>query len=682
MPNIVKGSDMAGLMRYLAGPGRAEEHTNPRVIAGDVVTMAVFGGAIDVVRAGELAKLLDSPRQIALRGAPVMATNYRAAYAAIEAGTPRREAFEAATKDENVWHCALALDPKEGQLDEATWSAISRRFMAEMGFIDAGDGAPDVRWATVHHGLTKAGGDHVHIAMSVVRPDGSLADVRRDWPRSQAAARVLEQEFGLKVLASREFGGTEQATRPDERARAVRVGAVETDREALRRRVRAAAVSTESEAEFVRELRAAGMVLRPRYAKDRTDEVTGYSIRMPAQKNLASGRWEKAIWFGGGHLAKDLTLSALRGWAGWEQSAQAGEEAVAEWGRSSTSRSGRSLRPDAMSQKDAVAQLSRWSEYMRTIPVEDRDAWAKAASQTAGLFAAASLRTETTPGPLDRLARQLARAAQMPAHQRRPHPVHGAGMRAVGRMLWAMKSPEAANLALVTALADCMVTITDMLAASGRATQAREMTVHARQALTEIHKRAAGVDPQRPHVRELGSPAWAAEQRTAAILARTDRAAVETEVAEQERMWNTRRIAGMGSPGQQGVDQHGHPVGPKPRKNARTFVVQRPTATPPPPDNAERITKAAIEASAAEAAAQAEAQKDLRRRAAALRRRAWEQPSRPVDDRGLDERFADTEDAPGQPPSPPPGKSIPPTRAWEQYLPPPVRPDRDHGMER
>ncbi|WP_331764085.1 hypothetical protein OG225_43580 (plasmid) [Nocardia sp. NBC_01377] len=682
MPNIVKGSDMAGLLRYLAGPGRAEEHTNPRVIAGDVVSMSVFGGAIDVTRANELAKLLDSPRQTVLRGQPVMATNYRKAYAAIAEGTPRREAFDAATRDENVWHCALSLDPREGQLDEAKWGEISRRFMAEMGFTDAVDGAPDVRWATVHHGLTKAGGDHVHIAMSVVRPDGSLADVRRDWPRSQAAARVVEQEFGLRVLASREFGGTEQATRPDERARAERVGATETDREALRRRVRAVAVSTESEAEFVRELRSAGVMLRPRYAKGSTEEVVGYSVRMPAQRNQKTGAWEKAIWFGGGHLAKDLTLSAMRGWAGWEQSEQARTAASAEWGRSNTTRSGRSVRPDLLSQKDAIGQLARWSQYMRTIPLDDRDAWAKAASQTSGLFAAASMRTETTPGPLDRLARQLSRAAQLPAHQRRPHPVHGVGMRAVGRMLWATRSPEAANLALVTALADCMVTIMAAMDAGGRATQAAEMATHAREALTEIHKRAAGIDPTRPHVRELGSPAWAAEQRTTAVLERADRDVVETAIDEAHHGWTNRQVTGASRPDHQRVDDYGHPIGKTPRKGARATVVDRASGPGTPLSNAKRITMRALE----EAARPAREAAERRRRAMERMQQNDPRPASPDGgDRVAEELYDQFYGTP--PPSAAPTQQSPstkstpkPSRASERHRPPPGRRnDRGRG---
>lgn len=582
MPNIVKGSDMGGLLRYLAGPGRANEHTNPTVIAGDIVTLAVYGGRIDVSRATELAKLLDSPRQTVLRGEPVLVTNYREARAKIAEGVSRKEAFEAATRDQNVWHCSLALDPKEGQLDTAKWGEIARRFMEEMEFVDRTDGAPDVRWTAIHHGLTKNKGDHVHIAMAVVRPDGSLADVRRDHPRSQAATATIEREFGLKVLASREDRATEQATRPDERGRAERVGAPETDREALRRRVRAVGIATESEAEFVRELRGAGMVLRPRFAKGGTDEVVGYAIRMPAQKNQKTGAWEKAIWYGGGQLSKDLTLNSLRGWTGWDASEDARTAAVAEWSRPPTTRTGRAIGPNVMSEQDAIRQLGRWSQYMSTIPVSDRDGWTKAASQTAGLFAAASVRTETKPGPLDSVSRQLARAGQLPAHQRRPQQVHGQGVRAVARMLWSMQSDATSKVALAVALTECLLAIMDMLAERDRAQAAKMLASHAHRSLTQVHMRAAGTDPTRRTVpvTEVGSPPWAAARRSLAVINREDRETVEGEVSTSTQGWHAKRIALQGRPGTLPVDEHGHVLSDQPWK-ASTVARAAGPLTPP-----------------------------------------------------------------------------------------------------
>lgn len=575
IPNITKGSDITRLMWYLAGPGRSNEHTNPRVIAGDVLSMAVFGGAIDQKRAWELGKLLDSPRQTLLRGEPVLATSHKQARQLIREGMDRAAAFEAATKDENTWHCSLAIDAAEGELPIETWSKIATDFMREMGFTGRDDGVPDARWATVHHGLSKNGNDHVHIAMPIVRPDGSLADVFRDFPRAQAAARVLEQRYGLRVLYSREHGDTERATKPAERARAERVGAPETDREALRRRVRGAATAAGSEAEWLQLLHAEGIVVAPRWAEGGTDEVVGYSVQLPAQRNLSTGGWEKSIRYGGLRLGKDMTIDALRSWAPWDQSAAAREEALAEWRRITVGSGARPKAVDPLSERAAIEELRQWSDTVARIPVTDRAGWAQVASQTSGLFAAASSRTERKPGPLDRLSRQLARAGQIPAHERRRHTgTETQNVRSVARMLWAASNPDAAGLALVYALTELMMTVQASLNTAGRAAAAAAMASEARKALTEIHMRRDGIDPDQPYDKTEGSPAWAAAMRSSAVVDGVDRTEIENRIriARSQRAMRPAPSSSDRQPGQKpatprrpqrGPQQRGRDSGPE-----------------------------------------------------------------------------------------------------------------------
>ncbi|WP_051030212.1 relaxase/mobilization nuclease domain-containing protein [Nocardia takedensis] len=558
MPNIRKGSYMVDLLVYLAGKGRRNEHRDQRVIAGDVVTEAVFRGPITPQAAASLARLLDSPRQTVLRGAPVSVVDRGKVRKLVADGVERAEAVKAATSDHNTWHCSLTLKPEEGQLSEETWAAISHDFMELMGFAHREDGTPDTRWAVVHHGLNEGGGDHVHIAMGVVRPDGSIADLFRDHVRAQRACNQLEHKYGLQVLASRESGGTERATKPAERARRDRIGAPETDREAMQRRVRALAIATGSEAEWIRELRAAGVLAKPRFTKG-GESVGGCSFQMRPQVNR-DGKLEKAIEYSGGYLAKDLTLPSIRGWAAWDRSPQAEQEALREWrkslGEPAATRSG--IAPS--DERAAIEELGRWSAYMRTIPESDHDAWAQAASRTSGVFAAASVRTETKPGPLNQMARQLARAGQLPAHRRRPQPVHGSAVRAVARMAWGWQSQEAGTVALMYALTECLLTVRDMLDANHRATEAAAMTLTARRALTEIHMRRDGIDPTRPYVREEGSPPWAAAYRAAVVVDRGDRTEAEADIAETRRAWEAQRLSDIGMVGRRQVDEHGHIV--------------------------------------------------------------------------------------------------------------------------
>lgn len=61
---VNRGGHVAGLMRYLAGPGRANEHANARVVAGDpaLVSAVEDGDLRDRARVREAAQTLDAPR--------------------------------------------------------------------------------------------------------------------------------------------------------------------------------------------------------------------------------------------------------------------------------------------------------------------------------------------------------------------------------------------------------------------------------------------------------------------------------------------------------------------------------------------------------------------------------------------------------------------------------------------
>jgi hypothetical protein len=82
MPNITRGQDFAGLMRYLAGPGRHNEHTEPHLVAGDPAILAWHDDVeLDMRAAGEIAQSLDEPRRLLSVDVP----------------------------DGPVWHCSLSL---------------------------------------------------------------------------------------------------------------------------------------------------------------------------------------------------------------------------------------------------------------------------------------------------------------------------------------------------------------------------------------------------------------------------------------------------------------------------------------------------------------------------------------------------------------------------------------------
>lgn len=283
IPNIVRGGRMAGLMVYLAGPGRSNEHENPHVVAGDDTALATVeeGKELDRDDALALAQTLDHPRKMYGR----------------EITTPIRpwdkeqgKRVKVGEKAAHVWHCSLSLSADADEpLTDAAWKMIAEQFVERMGFIDP-DGAKSSRWAAVRHGVSKNGNDHIHLAVQMVTDDGSRAREHNDRSRAQKICRQLEREFGLAVTEGAAMKQTLPHEKPWERERTQRERAPFLERKELRRRVRAAAAGATSEAEFVQRVYSSGVILRPRFATGSTSQVTGYSVALPPPKGPTANR--------------------------------------------------------------------------------------------------------------------------------------------------------------------------------------------------------------------------------------------------------------------------------------------------------------------------------------------------------------------------------------------------------
>jgi hypothetical protein len=173
-----------------------------------------------------------------------------------------------------------------------------------MGFTEASGRAP-CRWVGVRHGLSVGGNDHIHLVVNLFREDGTKARV---WNDSRTVGRLctkLEHRYGLRVVEGRPGAGIPALTRAETEI-AQRTGQPEPPWRRLARTVRGCATTAGSEAEFVRRLRSAGLLARPRYGPGGREAVVGYSVAL----RPAAG--ETVVWFGGGRLGRDLTLPRLR----------------------------------------------------------------------------------------------------------------------------------------------------------------------------------------------------------------------------------------------------------------------------------------------------------------------------------------------------------------------------------
>lgn len=385
MPNVTRGVRMKGLLEYLAGPGKANEHTNPRLVAGDPSLLPWLGNdhRLDVASARLVAARIDQPRR--LMGVEVARGS--------------------------VWHCSLSVRADDKAVSDKMWLAISRDFVAEMGFT--GGNKAGCRWVAVHHGKSKEGNDHVHIAVSLVREDGTIASTWNDFARAQKIAGQLEKKHGLAVLASRGAGRGDRGVMPAEVAKAARAGAAEPQRLTLERTVRACAAAAVGEGDFLARIGDEGLVVRARFAQG-SRAVVGYSVAARPQAGQAP------IWFGGGRLAKDLTLPRLR--ASWTPGAEEAGVAASEWSAVGWGVTPGPVAPVdtspaawAVAQREVGALAQRWRAGER-----DGASWIALARESAGVFAACSRAVEESPGEMAQRAREMANLVGVRAHRARP----------------------------------------------------------------------------------------------------------------------------------------------------------------------------------------------------------------------------------------------------------------------
>lgn len=519
IPNITRGSRMGGLMVYLASTDADKTknaHTNPHLVAGDAAIMAWYDdGTIGRDDALAIAKHLDQPHR--KFGVEVLQKDLR-----WDEATKQR--VDHGHRQADVWHCSLSLRAGERELTDQEWGDIANEFVDEMGFTEA-SGKAQCRWAAVNHGVSTNGNHHIHIAVSLVREDGTKASTHGDYRRAQKTCRELESKHGLEELSS------VHVTRGYERAEPQT--AVRNDREmyrdSLSRKVRAAATSSQSEAQFVRRGRDTRLLMRPRYEKGTTDVVVGYSVaeRPP--------RGERPVWYGGGKLAGDLGLGQLR--KEWPDTPQDATAAAAEW--NAAARNKRQAAPETVNAAPTpelwekhTQQAKALADQLREIPPTDHATWAKAARQASGTFAAWSVQFEQSHGPLAATAAELSKTAQLRNPREHSKPVALPSLAGSAMLLMAAngKSKPAAQTAMMVQLMRTARAVYDMHNQSGRLRESQHLYRVLTTELAPFSKTMPALvtaGPGQAATATVGTPGKQAEGRqlTAAELAGGDFAA-------------------------------------------------------------------------------------------------------------------------------------------------------------
>ncbi|WP_146075745.1 relaxase/mobilization nuclease domain-containing protein [Streptomyces sp. Ru62] len=264
------GNDTSGLLHYLYGPGKRDEHVDPHLVAAwdpNIEDPARSPG----MTLTDLALILDAP-----------------VYA-----LPGRK------PDRHVYHVAVRNPPEDRTLTDAEWARVARELMHAAGIDPHGDDQA-CRWVAVRHA-----DDHIHIVATRARQDGRQPDISWDIVKMHEVARRFEVEFGLRRLTHGD-GTARKWPRTGEAEKATRRGLHEAARETLQRFAREAAAAATSEADFFARLDAAGLRVKQRIAPD--GRVTGYSVALPGDRD---GR-QQPVWFSGSRLAADLSLPRVR----------------------------------------------------------------------------------------------------------------------------------------------------------------------------------------------------------------------------------------------------------------------------------------------------------------------------------------------------------------------------------
>ncbi|MFI7361733.1 relaxase/mobilization nuclease domain-containing protein [Streptomyces sp. NPDC050149] len=268
------GSNTRGLLAYLYGPGRHDEHLDPHLVTG----FAMFGmpdpGRDENATLTELGHHLDEP--VRLRNS--------------EFGKPVTD---------HVWHCPVRAAPEDRYLSDTEWGEIAQRIVHAAGIAPDGDDLA-CRWIAVRHA-----DDHIHILATTVREDGRRPKRHDSGIRVGNECREIEKDYGLRRLTKGDRTASRRPTQA-EMHKAERLGWEQTSREWLQDQIRAAIPHATSAEQLLAYLEADDILVKPR--RGPSGDLLGYAAGRPGDLNKDG----EQIYHPGGKIAPDLSLPKLK----------------------------------------------------------------------------------------------------------------------------------------------------------------------------------------------------------------------------------------------------------------------------------------------------------------------------------------------------------------------------------
>ncbi|MFF1570352.1 relaxase/mobilization nuclease domain-containing protein [Streptomyces sp. NPDC058293] len=268
------GSNTRGLLAYLYGPGRQDEHLDPHLVAAFAMLGMPDPGRDESATLTQLGRHLDEPVHL------------------------RNSEFGQKVTD-HVWHCPVRAAPEDRHLSDAEWGEIAQRIVEAAGIAPPGDDLA-CRWIAARHA-----DDHIHILATTVREDGRRPKLHDSGIRVGDACRQIEKDYGLRQLKKGDRTATRRPTQ-GEMHKAERLGWEQTSRQWLEDRIRAAIPHAADAEELIAYLEAGDVLVKPR--RGPSGDLLGYAVGRPGDLNKNGEQIFKAA----GKVAPDLSLPKLK----------------------------------------------------------------------------------------------------------------------------------------------------------------------------------------------------------------------------------------------------------------------------------------------------------------------------------------------------------------------------------
>ncbi len=174
---ITNWSSGRELIRYLFGPGMVHAHLDHRVLTSGIVMGVDEGRALSTGELADLGAALDADE----------------------------DCWGTSPSGGHIWHLSLSLALQDRQLTDDQWSEIAHHAVEAIGFER--EGLEPAAWVAVAHGTGAKGNEHIHIAASLVRLDGSRVNIWQDRKTLSRVCNECEHTYGLTVVKGRQGKG-------------------------------------------------------------------------------------------------------------------------------------------------------------------------------------------------------------------------------------------------------------------------------------------------------------------------------------------------------------------------------------------------------------------------------------------------------------------------------------------